>query len=62
MNFDLDFTDGLVLAALLAAYCPYLVSLAEYLLFYVEPHQYVRMRSGEPVMRLRKLYVSDLYE
>ncbi|KAJ0062328.1 hypothetical protein NL108_007532, partial [Boleophthalmus pectinirostris] len=26
VNFDLDFTDGLVLAALLAAYCPYLVS------------------------------------
>ncbi|XP_072235639.1 cilia and flagella-associated protein 47-like [Leuresthes tenuis] len=25
VNFDLDFTDGLVLAALLAAYCPYLV-------------------------------------
>lgn len=25
MNFDLDFKDGLVLAALLAAYCPYLV-------------------------------------
>ncbi|XP_061692741.1 cilia and flagella-associated protein 47-like isoform X2 [Syngnathoides biaculeatus] len=26
VNFDLDFTDGLVLGALLAAYCPYLVS------------------------------------
>ncbi|XP_061554921.1 cilia- and flagella-associated protein 47-like [Phycodurus eques] len=26
VNFDLDLTDGLVLAALLAAYCPYLVS------------------------------------
>nr|XP_019960026.1 PREDICTED: cilia- and flagella-associated protein 47 isoform X1 [Paralichthys olivaceus] len=25
VNFDLDLTDGLVLAALLAAYCPYLV-------------------------------------
>ncbi|XP_034533198.1 cilia- and flagella-associated protein 47-like isoform X2 [Notolabrus celidotus] len=25
MNFDLDLTDGLVLAALLAAYCPYLI-------------------------------------
>ncbi|XP_072305824.1 cilia- and flagella-associated protein 47-like [Eucyclogobius newberryi] len=25
VNFDLDFTDGLVLAALLAAYCPYLI-------------------------------------
>lgn len=25
VNFDLDFKDGLVLAALLAAYCPYLV-------------------------------------
>lgn len=25
VNFDLDFSDGLVLAALLAAYCPYLV-------------------------------------
>uniref|UniRef100_A0A8C7XQI9 Calponin-homology (CH) domain-containing protein n=1 Tax=Oryzias sinensis TaxID=183150 RepID=A0A8C7XQI9_9TELE len=26
VNFDLDFTDGLVLASLLAAHCPYLVS------------------------------------
>ncbi|XP_070711754.1 cilia- and flagella-associated protein 47-like [Pempheris klunzingeri] len=26
VNFDLDLTDGLVLAALLAAYCPYLIS------------------------------------
>ncbi|XP_077399924.1 cilia- and flagella-associated protein 47-like isoform X1 [Vanacampus margaritifer] len=26
VNFDLDFTDGLVLAALIAAYCPYLIS------------------------------------
>uniref|UniRef100_A0A672IQT0 Calponin-homology (CH) domain-containing protein n=1 Tax=Salarias fasciatus TaxID=181472 RepID=A0A672IQT0_SALFA len=26
VNFDLDLTDGLVLAALLAAYCPYLTS------------------------------------
>lgn len=26
VNFDLDLTDGLVLAALLAAYCPFLVS------------------------------------
>uniref|UniRef100_A0A3B4ANY2 Calponin-homology (CH) domain-containing protein n=1 Tax=Periophthalmus magnuspinnatus TaxID=409849 RepID=A0A3B4ANY2_9GOBI len=25
VNFDLDFADGLVLAALLAAYCPYLI-------------------------------------
>ncbi|XP_074521086.1 cilia- and flagella-associated protein 47-like [Halichoeres trimaculatus] len=25
MNFDLDLTDGLVLAALLASYCPYLI-------------------------------------
>ncbi|XP_058470520.1 cilia- and flagella-associated protein 47-like [Solea solea] len=25
VNFDLDFTDGLVLAALLASYCPYLI-------------------------------------
>lgn len=37
VNFDLDFIDGLVLAALLAAYCPYLVSLgacsSEYLYF-----------------------------
>ncbi|XP_015233239.1 PREDICTED: cilia- and flagella-associated protein 47 [Cyprinodon variegatus] len=26
VNFDLDFTDGLVLAALMAAHCPYLIS------------------------------------
>ena len=26
MNFDLDFMDGLVLAAVLAAHCPFLVS------------------------------------
>ncbi|KAI9525961.1 hypothetical protein NQZ68_002509, partial [Dissostichus eleginoides] len=26
VNFDLDLTDGLVLAALLAAYCPFLIS------------------------------------
>uniref|UniRef100_A0A3Q4AMH9 Cilia- and flagella-associated protein 47 domain-containing protein n=1 Tax=Mola mola TaxID=94237 RepID=A0A3Q4AMH9_MOLML len=26
VNFDLDFVDGLVLASLLAAYCPYLIS------------------------------------
>lgn len=52
MNFDLDFTDGLVLAALLAAYCPYLVGLAENLFIYVEAHQYVRLRLGEPVIKL----------
>lgn len=34
VNFDLDFADGLVLAALLAAYCPYLVSLAECLFIF----------------------------
>lgn len=28
VNFDRDFVDGLVLAAVLAAYCPYLVSTA----------------------------------
>ena len=26
VNFDLDFMDGLVLAAVLAAHCPFLVS------------------------------------
>lgn len=28
VNFDRDFVDGLVLAAVLAAYCPYLVGTA----------------------------------
>jgi hypothetical protein len=35
VNFDLDFMDGLVLAAVLAAHCPFLVSLLYYCVFYL---------------------------